>query len=286
MRLGPSAAAVAAALLLLALPVQAQDGASSVSFDGVGFSFDQALGTNVDIRQVPGQPTDLQQPSGPDVPHTAFTLYGARSEDARAPRPIDAPGVVRAYRIADIAGYDTASQQLDQLKTLLADRPDLGGYMVVASDGGSDPLPFLPIVGAGQVIRARAQYLDTSQVSGVAYVTAFRQDVFPFAASDFRYTFQGLSADGAWYVSVDFDVDATMFPSKVSMKDYDRIVKRYAAYLNQSIQTLNAGAADAFTPALTSIDALVRSITFEAVPASEPTALPSGTIQPTASPAS
>ncbi len=108
-------------------------------------------------------------------------------------------------------------------------------------------------------------------MAGIAYVTAFRQDISPFASGDFWYTFQGLSADGSWYVAADFVVDASMFPEEVTAKDAERIARseRYTAYLEESVQALNEAAPDDFAPPLTSIDALVRSITFEGVPATE-----------------
>jgi hypothetical protein len=252
-------------------PVVMQDAASTVSFDGVTFSFDQTLGTSANSTQVPGQPIDVEQPSGPEVSHLAFTLYGPRSEGAKVPRVGVAPGVLRFYRTADLAGYDQASQELEALTSLLSGRPDLAAFMEVADDGSGDSLPFLPVFPAAQVIRARAQYVETPQLAGIAYVTAYRQDVSPFAAGDFWYTFQGLSADGSWYVAVDFVVDASMFPAEVTAKEANRIAngKRYTQYLGESIQRLNGAAADAFTPPLTSIDALVRSITFEGVPTTE-----------------
>ena len=264
-------AAMSVCLVFGAGPVLSQDATSTVSFDGVTFGFDQALGTSANITQVPGQPTDVEQPSGPDVPHLAFTLYGHRSEGAKVPRVGVAPGVVRFYRTADLAGSDQASQELESLTSLLSGRPDLAAFMEVADDGSGDPLSFLPVFPAAQVIRARAQYVETPQLAGIAYVTAYRQDVYPFAAGDFWYTFQGLSADGSWYVAADFVVDASMFPEEVTAKDADRIADpdHYPAYLEDSVQALNEAAPDDFAPPLTTIDALVRSVTFEGVPATE-----------------
>jgi len=255
----------ASALVLLSLPVHAQDASSTVSFDGVGFSYDEALGRSVSITQVPGEPPTLEGPSAPGAGHLSFTLYGPRPEGARIPRPIDAPGVVRVYPTAGLAGYDWASGQLEALESLLAARPDLASVTTVGADGGTQPLPFIVDNSAAQAIAARAEYVDTPELSGIAYLTAFRQDVFPFAAGDFWYTFQGLSADGAWYVAADFVIDASMFPETVTARDANRIAtaRRWARYVDQSIQTLNGATSDAFTPALSSIDALVQSITFE-----------------------
>lgn len=261
----PAVAAILVSLLVGGAPVMAQATTSRVAFDGVGLSFDEALGASVDITTVPGQPTDIEQPSGPEPPHLAFTLYGPQSEATKVPKASLAPGVVRFYRTADLADYGQASEELAMLNGLLSDRPDLAAYEEVAPDGSGSALPYLPVMPASQVIRARAQYIDTPALAGVAYVTAFRQDVSPFAASDFWYTFQGLSTDGAWYVAADFVTEAGMFPLKVTAKEADRIAdpERYVEYLAQSVAQLDEAAPDAFSPPTASIDALVRSITFE-----------------------
>ena len=151
------------------------------------------------------------------------------------------------------------------LTSLLDARADLASIVAVRDDGSSGPLPFILDNSAAQAMDARADYVDTPELAGIGYLTVFRQDVYPFAASDFWYTFQGLSLDGAWYVAVDFVIDASMFPAEVTARDANRIDtrKRWTRYLNESIQTLNGAAPETFTPPLTSIDALIRSITFQ-----------------------
>jgi len=261
-------AAILMSLIVGGAPALAQDTSRSVAFDGVGLVFERVLGTSVDITQVPGQPTDLQQPSGPEVPHLLFTLYGSQPETTKVPKASSAPGAVRFYRTADFAGYDQASRELEALSRLLGERPELVGSVEFTAGGTGGTLPYLPVMPAAQVIRAKAHYIDTAELAGVAYITAFRQDVEPFAADDFWYTFQGLSADGAWYVAADFVVDASLFPEKVRAKDAERISdpESYASYLSQGVASLEEATPDAFTPPLASIDALVESITFEDVP--------------------
>lgn len=262
-------AAAVATLLLLPLSAQAQEQSSTVAFDGVGFSFDQALGSSVNITQVPGEPPSPAGPFDLGPRHLTFSLYGSRQESAKVPRPIDAPGALRFYHAADLGDYDWASEQLRRLTSLLDQRPDLAGATVDADDGSTRPLPFVQFTGAGQGIHARAHYIDSSELAGIAYLTAFRQEAYPFSASDFWYTFQGLSHDGAWYVAVDIPVEAGMFPAKVSPKEANRMssAKRWTKYVRQSSKTLNGAAPDSFTPPLTSIDAVVESITFDAASA-------------------
>jgi hypothetical protein len=283
------AAVVAALIVVMGLPVQAQVGGGSVSFDDVSFTFDEELGSSVNITRVPGQPPDLDVIVGPQSPHVVFSLYGARDEGSGVPRVGRTGGVVHAFATADLAGYEAATAQLDELRALLAERPDLAAFMEVGSDASAGGLPHLPFdLGAAQVLRARATYVDTAQLSGIAYIAAYRQDVFPFSADEFWYTFQGLSADGDWYVSADFQVEAGMFPARarVPRRDQDRFVRQWDEYLEESTRALNDADPGAFGPPLTSVDALVRSITFGAMPSADvsPAPAPAALATPASAP--
>ena len=255
-------AAAAAVLLLVSLPAIAQDEPSTISLNGMGFTFDEALGASVNVAQVPGGSPGEVGPSAVGPGRLTFTLYGPRQEAAKVPRAFDAPGVVRFYRTADLAGHEWQSRQLADLRSLLDERPDLGRYTAAGEGGASLPLPFVLDGSAAQAIDARAHYIDTPDLAGIAYLTVFRQGLYPFAAGDFWYTFQGLSDDGEWYVAADFQVEADMFPAKVTKKDARRLgsTNRWIEYQEQSVQTLDGAAGEAFKPPLTSIDDLVRSI--------------------------
>ncbi|MBN1965903.1 MAG: hypothetical protein JW910_14730 [Anaerolineae bacterium] len=244
-----------------ASPALAQGGPThSVSFDGVGFSFDATLADNVNIWQYPADPVDLQAPGGPQVGHTLFMLYSGEM----APSAWEAAAGVYVFRTADFAGYTYYEERLAQLQALLAERPDLASYMVVADNMSGNTLPFLPVLPAGQIIRARAQYVDTAEVSGISFVTAYRQDAFPFMRGDFYYTFQGLSTDGAYYVSLMARLDAGMFPAEIGVDfDYDAFINTITAYMNDSIAQLNAASPADFTPSLAMLDALVQTFAFE-----------------------
>jgi hypothetical protein len=259
-----SLALAAASLFLVSGAASAQGGSSNVTFDGNGFAFDEALGASVNVLQVPADTSVDSGPVGPIPARIAFTLYGARAEDKKSPLTQTAPRSVRFFRTADLAGFDWQSRQMAELQALLDERPDLAEYLAPGEEGQPLLLPYVLDGSAGQGMEARAHYIDTPEVSGVAYLTVFRQDIFPFAAGDFWYTFQGLSADGEWYVAADFKVEASMFPAEVSQKDAKRLTKqdRWYAYQAESVETADAAAADAFTPPLSSIDALVESITF------------------------
>jgi hypothetical protein len=282
--------ALMAAASLLGVPAQAQDGTRDVSLDGMGFTFDASIGTSVDVRQVPGQrPADVEgTPETADAPHLAYLVYGRRPEDARVRQGRRAPVLVRMYPTAEMAGF-AAADQMEQLSSILTERPDLSSFMTIGVEGGGDLLPYLPVGPAPRALQARAAYVDAPEVSGVEYVTAFSFDASPFAATDFWYTFQGLSADGAWYVAVDAIIDASMFPDEVTAQDARETsdARRYARYLTESQATLDTADPSAFDPSLTSLQALVQSLTFgggDALPAPDGSPVPEAAESPAPSP--
>jgi hypothetical protein len=295
---------LAAALSVSAIPALAQDGSHAVSFDSTGFTFDRSLGSSVDIATVPALDPDSQGIDFPDPRHTTFTLFGPRAEGKRPPQVGNANGVVKVYRVADLAGYEVQQQRAEDLRTLLAERPDLTTYETVNGDDGVTPLPLLGLYGAGVVLQARAEYIDAPGVSGVAYVAAFAQDVSPLDPGSFWYVFQGLSPDGETYVSVAWALTTDLFPTSPNLtsKEYDRFVKGYAAYVTRSIEKLNGATPSDFTPDLALLDALVRSIALPGsvaaspspavpsaspvatVPSATPVASPSASVVPVVSP--
>jgi heat shock protein HslJ len=246
-------------LVLCAIPTFAQDATTmnTVSFNGFSFSFNPTLATNVNISQVEGTgPGEMDV----DAPHTEFTLY---SGDAMASDEFDPPAVIRVYRVADFTGLETVEAQNQQLQTLLASRGDLTQYTTVPAGGDGPELPYLPIANAGQALRARAQYLDLVGLQGVRYITVYRQDVSPFTAGDFVYTFQGLSADGQYYVAATFRVATDLFPAEIAADfDYDAFSADFITYLTDSTMQLDQAGPASFTPSLVDIDAVIQSFAF------------------------
>jgi hypothetical protein len=268
--------ALLGSLLVVGVPAVAQDTNPSVTYSGVGFSFDPSLGTSVNITDVPaapGNPFSYPQPA-----HLTFTLYGPKPEFGHVPVVADGTVVVEFYRVADMASAPDYASQLANLQDLLSKRPDLKPYTVAHRTHVDQPLPHVPLPGdSAQVIRALAAYVDTPQVSGISYVDSYGQDVAGFSSSSFEHTFQGLSADGTWLVSVTTPLAASMFPKDPPSVSFPTSSDE-VTYLNRTSRTLNAAAEDDFSPLLTLIDQLISSITFDAaMPSPQPSesALPS-----------
>lgn len=256
---------IAVVLLFVALPVHAQDnGTHIVSFDGFSFSYDAAFGTQVHIRQYPGDPVNTEIPGSSEPPFTEFDVFTVGvGEAGGSPWLFEAPVGVRVYRTADIAPYQYSQPQVDQLAALLAERPDLNMYMRPEDVLQQTLLPFLPNPPALQAIRSHAHYVDLPTLSGIAYITVYREAVEPFMGSEFFYTFQGLSADGQYYVSALVQLDTDVFPHDLPADfNLDTWMSTLDAYYAESQAALNDAAPSDFTPSLDVADAVFASFTF------------------------
>jgi hypothetical protein len=252
-------------VMLGAYTAFAQDSASAdgvntpfnVTFGPLSFAYPEAVGRNLNIVQYPGDEPNDQMAGALQPKHTAFMLY---NDLPAAETPISAPAGIYLYNTADFEGFTEFQNRLSQLQTILGERPDLAQYEQYGEDLNTLMLPFLPVVTHGQVIRAKTAYVENETVSGISYIAAFKAAAEPFIASEFLYTFQGISADGQYYVSVVVNLNAGMFPQDFQPIDPEAFFDRLAEYMNESIDLLNAGAAEDFTPSLTAVEAMVQSI--------------------------
>lgn len=241
-------------LLALGMATQAQDSLTHiVAFDGFSLAFDSALASNVNITQYPGDPAEFG-PGFAEPAHTQFTFYNTFP----VPESIgDAIGGVRVYRTADFESYSEHVNRLAALQSLLEERPDLADFEALhTEDVNANALPFIPVYAAGQVIRARTQYIETDDVQGIAYLTIYQQVVEPFERA--LWTFQGISSDGVYYIAAIFNVTSDVFPADSS--DFDP--ERFNEYRAKMVAWLNEATPESFSPRLETLESLVQSLAF------------------------
>ena len=243
--------------ILAAVPALAQD--NQVAFNGLQFSYDPALGISVNIAVIPGDPVDDAGPGFSDAAKTQFTLYDPGEPTASL---LDTGGV-RIYRMADIAQYDFLQAEAERLQSLLAERPDLAAVQRPADQPALGTLPYMPVLPHGQTLAARAQYVETEALAGISYLAAYPAALAPFVSQDFLYTFQGISTDQQYYVTVTFPLHTRLFPETLEGVDFDMATfqQNYAPYLVETSAQLAAADPDAFAPSLDHLEALVQSIT-------------------------
>ena len=145
----------------------------------------------------------------------------------------------------DIAGT------VSQLQSLLDNPVDQPGS-----------IPFLPVWNAGPLFTAHVQYLDFNCIRGVRYLTQYGQAAWPVNSHDMFYTFQGLTGDGKYYISVIMPVSHPQLPATGEMYtgSMDDLYEDFSAYLDETLPILERWQDAEFTPALSDLDLLVSSI--------------------------
>jgi hypothetical protein len=250
-----------------AAPVSTPLPEHTVAFDGLTFTFAGDLASSVNVSTLVGDRSG--GPSEPTPPSTLFSLYGR----GRAPKVGGQRGQLQLFRVADLPADGYAASQLGLLDQILDQRPDLDPTI----DGSPESIPLVVDMDAAQGIRALATYVDTEDVTGIAFVTAFVQDTYPYSSTSFMAIFAGRSVDGSAAILASFPLTTKLFPKEIPDALVQRVssAKGWPRYQRQAMATLS-GASDAFFPSLASIAALIDSMTF----APEATAEPSPSAAP------
>jgi hypothetical protein len=147
------------------------------------------------------------------------------------------------------------------LNTLLADKP-----------ANPDSIPFLPVFNAAQVFRARLGYLPFQNGEGVRFLTEYAQYYAPVNNYDLFYAYQGLTADGKYWISAIFPVNApwlqeTWNSTEVPVDgvaapgmDSANLQADMDAYYVTMLDRLNTAQAESFTPSTLCLDHFIQSL--------------------------
>ncbi|MGA9531661.1 MAG: hypothetical protein WBR18_02995 [Anaerolineales bacterium] len=218
---------------------------------GVRLDVPPSLATGAHIEVVPEANVE---PGGP-----AFAMYPAYREITLDGYPLTnvfhLPRI-DVYPVAETTAMNPAAADLiGRLQALLADRPT----------EFPDPMPFLPIFNAGQMMHTKEAYLDGAAVHGVRYLTQYAQAAYPINNHDLFYTFQGLTSDGSSYVLAILPVSHPDLPATGDEfpGGYQDFIDNYDTYLQQSLALLQAADGAEFTPMLSTLDALITSLQVE-----------------------
>jgi hypothetical protein len=219
-----------------------------VIFKGVSFSVDPALATNISAEAVAAV-------SGPDLPpweimpsYIKFSLEGYPLQGTFH-KPI-----VMAFPLQEYySSEQTVKETVDSLKQVMASKNPSSGVA----------LPFLPKWNAAQIFHAAVKYLDFRNGSGVRYVTQYGQDIHPVNNSDLFYTYQGLTKDGLYYISVIMPVGNVQLPAdgaQVPGGNYEAFANMFPSYIAETTEMLSKQPDDTFNPNLALLDAVIASI--------------------------
>jgi hypothetical protein len=135
----------------------------------------------------------------------------------------------------------------------------------------NDQLPLVPFFNAAQVFASNIQVISFQNGRGVRFLTEYAQ----FAASannhELFYHFQGLTADGAYFIvailpisapvlAETSDAGAVLPPGGVPYPYFANPGADMEAYYASVIDVLNATPPESFTPTISQLDVLIQSM--------------------------
>jgi hypothetical protein len=235
-------------------------------FDDVSFYYTSALASKVTARKADA----ADEVNNPDTPRMDLFEFENYTTISRIKPRIS---VFSIQDIKDIGG-PAAVKQLQNLDNLI-------GTQVPNPPG---QFPALLTEPSNQLMRAGLRYVNFQNGSGIRYLTEYGEQPWPVDGTLLFYTYQGITADGAYYVSAVLPVTHPGLEgddgfTKLS-EDTAKFEANYPAYVDYVQKQLNTELPTAFNPNLASLDAMMKSLSIgkPAPAAGKPTAVPTMTL--------
>ena len=232
-----------------------------VDYMGVHFTADSSLATSIwpEVKAATPLPEILEGPSyWLAIPeHVRFTFADPGLSPSRQWMGFNlAPEAqILVFPLTKLVDINPLVQtQIETLRNLLVERETVP----------SGELPLLPLTNSAQVFHAQAQYLVSGNIEGLRFVSQHTQDPAPIMlGQEIFYTFQGFTADGAYYIAAFFPLTTAVLPDTIEVDDWEAFHANYDAYLSETTTVLDQLLPTEFTPNLTLLDAVVTSLRVE-----------------------
>jgi hypothetical protein len=141
---------------------------------------------------------------------------------------------------------------------------DISTVQTVIAGGSADgDLPILPVQNANQLFVAQFALLPFQNGSGIGYVTQYAQAYVPINNNDMFFSFQGLTSDGKYWVSVILPIShPSLWENRGDPSNtiYTTINDNPESYYAQMSAEINSKGPRTFIPMLTLLTDLVNSI--------------------------
>lgn len=122
-------------------------------------------------------------------------------------------------------------------------------------------LPFLPVFNAAQIFNALPARMETENGSGIRYLALYSQGFVGIDNYNIFYTYQGLSADGKYYIAAILPINSSLLPKTISTpEELEGLTQDYEVYLANVKELMEVEDGGVLTPSLEALDAMMRSI--------------------------
>ena len=235
---------------------------TEVSYMGTSFTLPEGLASGTRNESLPPTPDYVVSPAHIRFVLQDYPLQGTSFE----PQILIFPAVEFAQMDQDVAKPRIGRLQIILNTQSFSPLPVPDNFL---TNRPQEELPFLPNEHAGQVLHAQEKFLSFKNGTGIRYITQLSQAAFPLINNmDAFYTFQGLTSDGQYYVSVimpvnlpylaaDYGPEAFINPTEVQNPE------NYPGYLQSMLEKLNRPEGEGinpYAPSLASLDAMVQSL--------------------------
>jgi len=219
-------------------PTEAPVEVPEATREGIRLAYDDVIADDVGIETVPAEAFM----GGTIIPeHVRISFSGYALQDTfHEPR-------IHIYPIHELeASGEITANVVAALRQLLEKKP-----------AAADEIPFLPPFNAAQTMRAQVAYVDFQSGAGVRFLTHYAQALVPVNNNELFYTFQGITHDGAFYVAAILPVSHPTLPADGSAPVPD---DEFDTYFREVEQQLDVQDSSTFTPDLSLLDEMIRSL--------------------------
>jgi hypothetical protein len=219
---------------------------NTIDFNGISLCFDPAIAQG-NTTSVVSAVTSVDNPwyNVPQIEQIDFSNYVA-GEKFHSPR-------IMVFSVAEYkAVYDKAEERISELQRYIASKPNIP----------SGVIPFLPNWNAQQLYQLMPAFVSFQNGQGIRFLTEYGQYYAPVNNTDLFYTFQGITNDGKYYVSVVLPVTHPSLPPdyKVDATLQAQIDADFEAYKASIFSGLSAQPLDSFSPSISLLDAMIESM--------------------------
>lgn len=230
--------------------------ATEESFHNVSFNYAK-LANNVTAQIVPAQAYTEPQPGGSGNAENMLFQF-----DPVQGQPLYTPNA----KVLLIYPTDQYTSWLNANSFQLSDwGPQALANILQQQSLTPGAIPVAPVPTASQVYQAQVRYLPFTGGTGIRFISSYAQDVSPITNDDLIYSYQGLTSDGKYWVSLFYPVTTAALPNsiqdtQVTGENYDTFAQNYTTYIEQTTTKINNLEPDEFGPSLNSLDQMVQSI--------------------------
>ena len=215
-------------------------------FQGISFAFDPSLAESVNAENIPAEGDDDNLWfSTPD--HIKFTFNNWILPEAFH------EAAIRVYPVEDFQAVNTVMTDIfDGLQSAFETNP-----------ADNEGIEVADLFGAAQFFISQVEYLEFQNGSGVRFLSQYGQAGYPVGWPHMFYTFQGITDDKAYYISVILPVNHPSLPHPDNVVLDDAFYDNFTNYVADMQTQLNGKDPGTFNPSLLLMDAVVESLLVE-----------------------